>query len=113
MDVGALLCRPRGPACDECPVQSHCAWGGDADTPDPAVGSSGVSTRQARFEGSDRQARGRLLSALGDGPVERARLAAIMQRDPATAERLAAALIDDGLCRPDRQPNWLTLRLPD
>jgi A/G-specific adenine glycosylase len=46
-----------------------CAWtiAGRAD-PDPAIGSAGVSTRQAPFEGSDRQARGRVLEALGAGP---------------------------------------------
>jgi A/G-specific adenine glycosylase len=113
MDLGAVVCRPRQPACGECPVRSTCAWGGDANTPDPAVGSSGVSSPQARFEGSDRQARGRLLKALGAGPVERDRVAAIMQRDRATADRLVTSLIDDGLCRADRLPKWLTLRLPD
>ena len=39
--------------------------------PDPAVGSADVSVRQARFEGSDRQARGRLMKALSAGPVPR------------------------------------------
>ena len=113
MDLGAVLCRPREPACDECPVRPECVWRGAVDTPDPAVGSSGVSTRQAPFEGSDRQARGRLLKALGDGPVGRDRIAAVMQRDPATADRLAGSLLEDGLCRADRFPDWLTLRLPD
>jgi len=68
MDLGALVCRPT-PKCTACPLRSSCAWSrtGCAD-PDPAVGSAGVSTRQARFEGSDRQARGRVLKAVGDGP---------------------------------------------
>jgi A/G-specific adenine glycosylase len=112
MDLGAVLCRPRHPACAVCPVAAHCVWRGD-DAPDPAVGSSGVSSRQAPFEGSDRQARGRLLKALADGPVERERVATVMQRDQVAADRLVGSLLDDGLCRADRLPDWLTLRLPD
>mgnify|MGYP001812248073 FL=1 len=68
MDLGALVCRPV-PRCDECPLSDTCVWkvAGRPD-PDPAIGSAGVSTRQAPFEGSDRQARGRVLQALGAGP---------------------------------------------
>ena len=68
MDLGASVCRPV-PRCDECPLSDACAWTitGRPD-PDPAIGSAGVSTRQAPFEGSDRQARGRVLQALGAGP---------------------------------------------
>jgi len=113
MDLGAIVCRPRDPGCGECPVRSACAWAGDVEAPDPAVGSSGVSARQARFEGSDRQARGRLLEALVDGPVRRAQVAGVMQRDQPTADRLVCSLIEDGLCQPDRLPNWSTIRLPD
>ena len=98
MDLGAMLCRPATPGCDECPVRQRCAWRGDADVPDPAVGSSGVSGRQARFDGSDRQARGRLMKALSAGPVDRADVASIMQRDETTATRLLTALVGDGLC---------------
>lgn len=108
MDLGAVVCRPRDPGCDECPVRRRCAWAGDPRRPDPAVGSSGVSTKQARFEGSDRQARGRLMKALGDGPVAVDDVAAVMQRDEATADRLVADLVNDGLCT----RNGPTLHLP-
>lgn len=100
MDLGAVLCRPANPRCQECPVRRRCAWHG-SDAPDPAVGSSGVSTRQARFEGSDRQARGRLMQALSSGDVDRAEVAGIMRRDDPTAERLLAALIAEGMCEID------------
>jgi len=67
MDLGAVVCRPV-PKCDACPVGDVCAWNraGRPD-PDPAVGSAGVSARQAPFEGSDRQRRGLVLAALGGG----------------------------------------------
>ena len=108
MDLGAVLCRPTQPRCGECPLAARCAWvrtGG----PDPAVGSAGVSRRQARFEGSDRQARGRLMKALSAGAVTRSEVASVMQRDEARATRLLAALVDEGMCQTD----WLTVRLPD
>ncbi|MGA9278495.1 MAG: A/G-specific adenine glycosylase [Ilumatobacter sp.] len=68
MDLGAVLCRPQ-PLCAECPVATSCAWSvaGHPD-PDPAIGSAGVSVTQARFEGSDRQRRGRVMAALNAGP---------------------------------------------
>jgi A/G-specific adenine glycosylase len=106
MDLGAMLCRPAAPACGECPVQPMCAWAG-GDDPDPAVGSSGVSGRQGRFDGSDRQARGRLMLALTAGPVDRAAVAEIMQRDVSVAERLVRDLAAEGLCL--ATPTTLTL----
>ena len=68
MDLGATRCRP-SPRCDECPLAPSCEWhlAGHPE-PDPAAGSAGVSTRQARYEGSDRQRRGAVLRALHDGP---------------------------------------------
>jgi A/G-specific adenine glycosylase len=98
MDLGAVLCRPSDPACDACPVVARCAWHG-TQLDDPAVGSSGVSGKQARFDGSDRQARGRLMKALSRAPVTVSDVASVMQRDQPTAERLLDDLIREGLCR--------------
>lgn len=97
LDLGAEVCRARAPRCRECPVAAWCAWRGDGD--DPARGSAGVSGGQARFEGSDRQGRGRLLRALQVGPVGDGQLAATMgwPDDPQRAERVAASLVVDGL----------------
>lgn len=98
MDLGALLCRPTA-LCTDCPVAARCAWRGEG--PDPSVGSAGVGTAQGPFEGSDRQARGRLLKALGRGAVESSSLAEVMGRPRAIADRLAAALVEEGLVRRD------------
>ena len=97
MDLGAVLCRPTAPACGECPLRDACAWRGSDTEPDPAVGSAGVSGRQARFEGSDRQARGRLMKALTVGSVRAADLPAVIGRSAGEAERLVAGLVADGL----------------
>lgn len=72
LDLGATVCRP-APDCARCPVADGCTWrGGSAqpgNLPDPAAGSAGVSRRQAKFDGSLRQARGAVMAALADGPV--------------------------------------------
>jgi A/G-specific adenine glycosylase len=87
MDLGASVCRPT-PRCERCPIAASCSWhrAGHPE-PDPAVGSAGVSTRQAPFAGSDRQARGLVLAALRDGPR------------PASDfdSRILSTLVSDGL----------------
>ena len=99
MDFGATVCTARSPGCGGCPVKRQCAWAGSAERPDPARGSAGVSGKQARFEGSDRQARGRLLAALVDGAVPVGAVPSVMQRDAALASRLLTDLVAEGLCR--------------
>jgi A/G-specific adenine glycosylase len=106
MDLGATVCRPR-PMCEECPVAFSCAWrgagagdGGDSDD-DPSVGSAGVSVSQPRFEGSDRQARGRLMKALVGRAVSIDDVAEVMGRDEQVATRLLGALLDEGLVTRD------------
>jgi A/G-specific adenine glycosylase len=105
MDLGAVVCRPT-PHCDVCPVEHRCAYRGVGS--DPAIGSSGVSTTQSRFDGSDRQARGRLMQALQAGALAGDRVAAAMQRDVATSERLLSDLVRDGLVVSD----GASVRLP-
>lgn len=100
MDLGATVCRARTWACADCPVAPWCAWrGGAGAADDPAVGSAGVSGGQSRFEGSDRQGRGRLVDALRRGAVPPERLAAVMgwPGDQARAERVARTVVADGL----------------
>ncbi len=68
MDVGATLCRPT-PCCEQCPLAAGCVWRlAGHPLPDPAVGSAGVSVRQAPYAGSRRQARGAVLRAVHGGP---------------------------------------------
>jgi A/G-specific adenine glycosylase len=105
MDLGAVVCRPGTPSCAECPLVDTCAWHGEGD--DPAVGSAGVSRTQARFEGSDRQARGRLMRALSAGQVAAADVAVVMGCASDRAERLVTSLMADGLVVGDGR--WLRL----
>jgi A/G-specific adenine glycosylase len=112
LDLGATRCRPRTPACGECPVAASCSWfvAGRPD-PDPAVGSAGVSGGQSTFEGSDRQGRGRLVDALRLGPVRLDDLGAAMgwPDDAERSRRVAAGLVADGLAEIDDEGS---LRLP-
>ena len=78
MELGQTSCRARAD-CDSCPIEQLCPSTGTADVI--------ASPRQARYEGSMRQRRGRLLRALTtDG-------AAPWDDDPDAAESLVA----DGL----------------
>ena len=87
---------PRAPRCEACPVHHSCAWRGGPGS-DPAVGSAGRVRSQSRFEGSDRQGRGRLVDALRRGPVADVATAAGWPEDPERAERVARTLVADGL----------------
>jgi A/G-specific adenine glycosylase len=104
LDLGATVCRSRSPCCGECPVSAWCGWyQSGLPAPDPAIGSAGVSGGQSRFEGSDRQGRGRLVDALRRGPVSPGDLAGTMgwRDDPDRAERVAATVVADGLAALD------------
>lgn len=100
MELGGTVCRRRRPRCETCPVRPGCAWAAAGlVAPDPADGSAGVGTGQPRFDGSDRQGRGRLVEALCRGPVARSDLPAVMgwPDDRARAVRVAESLVADGL----------------
>jgi len=110
MDLGAVLCRPTSPLCGDCPLRDACAYRGTGD--DPAIGSANVSVAQSRFEGSDRQGRGRLMKALGVSPVHADALATTMQwpDQPERATRVATTLVVDGLATFDETTG--TFQLP-
>ena len=113
LDIGALRCRPQAPVCTGCPVRRTCAWARASwPAPDPAAGSAAVSTRQAKFEGSARQARGRLLRAVQQGTVAPLGLSAAAglegQADAqARARAVADSLVNDGLLELDGAGNWV------
>lgn len=111
MELGGTVCLRRRPRCTSCPVRGTCAWAAAGlAPPDPAVGSAGVGAGQPRFEGSDRQGRGRLVEALCHGPVAVDDLPTVMgwPDDPARADRVAVGLLDHRLAVRD----GAVLRLP-
>jgi A/G-specific adenine glycosylase len=94
MELGAVVCLPRAPRCDACPIAAQCAWR-LAGYP-PYLGPRGA--RQPRFEGSDREARGRVMAELraSEVPVTEAELAVVLP-DADARERILAGLLADGL----------------
>ena len=111
LDLGATVCTARTPRCSSCPLVSGCAWraagGGDPDgpVPDPARTTAGTSRPQARFAGSDRQGRGRILAALrsGQGVAADELDRVTMWGDEERSRRVADALVTDGLAVWDDQ----------
>ncbi|KRA22383.1 adenine glycosylase [Microbacterium sp. Root61] len=94
MELGAVICTARSPRCDACPIRHACAWVA-ADSPD----TGDTRRRQARYEGSDRQARGAVLKALRDAapravPID---AAAATWPDSHQRDRAIDSLIADGL----------------
>jgi A/G-specific adenine glycosylase len=96
LDLGAQYCTS-SPRCDVCPVAHVCKWHLEGG-PDPAPRSAGVSRPQPIFEGSDRQARGRILAVLREGPrAMRQLLGAMGSVDPTRGVTLVDELVADGL----------------
>ncbi|MGT2424713.1 A/G-specific adenine glycosylase [Amnibacterium kyonggiense] len=94
MELGAIVCTSRAPRCGECPLAEACAWrrAGSPDAEGPPA------RRQARFEGSDRQLRGRVMAELraSDVPVTEAELTRVLP-DPDARARILLTLERDGL----------------
>jgi A/G-specific adenine glycosylase len=100
-DLGATVCTGSRPGCPACPLRRQCAWHrAGMPGPDPWRASP-LTRRQSAFAGSDRQGRGRLLQALRLGGVRAGDLAAACgwPDDGPRAERVAAALVDEGFAR--------------
>jgi A/G-specific adenine glycosylase len=96
MELGALVCTAASPRCGGCPVATDCAW---LAAGRPAPGPS--RRRGQRYDGTDRQCRGRLLAVLraaGD-PVSRADFDAVWP-DRAQLARALDGLVADGLVDP-------------
>jgi A/G-specific adenine glycosylase len=95
MELGALVCTARSPRCGDCPVAGSCAW--------LRAGRPPAARRRPtqKYDGTDRQARGRLLAVLRDstGPVHRSSLD-LAWPDPLQRARALDALVADGLVEP-------------
>lgn len=105
MELGAIVCTARAPRCDACPIAHVCAWraAGYPDTGD-------TRRKQARYEGSDRQARGAILRALRESAAHELAMDAVASDWPDAAQRDRAidSLVADGLI----EASDGTLRLP-
>lgn len=105
MELGALVCTARAPACTECPLRSRCAWVAAGSPPD-----AGPPRKTQAWEGTDRQCRGLIVGALREAssPVAITDLAGRWP-EPEQFDRAVAGLVADGLI--ERDADGL-LRLP-
>ncbi len=96
MELGALVCTAASPRCADCPVSRDCAWLAAGRPPGP-----GAAGRSQRYDGTDRQCRGRLLAVLRDrdAPAERVDFDAVWA-DQAQLARALDGLVADGLVDP-------------
>ncbi len=94
MELGAVVCTARAPRCSECPIAVACAWR-SAGYPEF---TGARKPTQKRYEGSDRQVRGRILAELrsADIPVSETELESVTT-DAAQRSRALAGLLSDGL----------------
>ena len=93
MELGALVCTARAPRCGSCPIAEECRWRA-AGHPVPTA----LPRRAQAFEGTDRQARGRLLARVrdADAPVSLRSLESAWP-EPTQRERALRGLLSDGL----------------
>ena len=103
MELGALVCVARSPACDACPIADRCAWraAGYPEHDGPRA------PKQARFAGSDRQVRGLVMAELraSDVPVPRSEIDMVWP-DAVQLDRAIASLVRDGLAVGDDAVGW-------
>lgn len=118
MDLGATICRPR-PLCDRCPVRDWCRAAPQwallpPDAPRP-------TRSQGKWEGSNRQYRGRILRALGALPhgdamplplLGTAVRAGYTEADAEWLLTLVRALASDGLVVLAGEAGECAVRLP-
>ena len=70
MDLGATVCRPRSPRCQECPLRSWCRFAAltlAADGGRPASPPA-IHSRRPRFDTTNRWLRGRIIQRLREAP---------------------------------------------
>ncbi|MDO4762378.1 MAG: A/G-specific adenine glycosylase [Corynebacterium sp.] len=97
MELGALICRPV-PLCEQCPVQQLCTWQ-ILGCPKPSAEEvERAKGRVQKFNGTDRQVRGKIMHVLrtATSPVSRAELAQVWP-DAAQFDRCLFSLVEDGL----------------
>jgi A/G-specific adenine glycosylase len=97
MDLGRVVCRPRVPRCDRCPLHPWCLFA--------AAGRTGRgSTRHGTaFEGSSRQARGAVVRTLRTrGPLTREELASSTGLAPGRVDAALDSLLRDDIVQGTR-----------
>jgi A/G-specific adenine glycosylase len=92
MELGALVCSARSPACEACPLAGRCRW--------RLAGSPPGEPRRAvqAWHGTDRQVRGRIMATLRASSLPVAESSfTTAATDPHQVRRCLVSLVADGL----------------
>lgn len=110
MELGALVCRARAPQCPQCPIAQRCVWQQAGRPGDEHAGRR----RTQAWQGTDRQARGRVMAALREEDRITCEAAARLWPDAAQRDRILTSLEADGLAEAERdsQGTAVAYRLP-
>ena len=93
MEIGALVCTARAPACPRCPLARRCAWRAAGRPPAP----DRPGRRSQRYVGTDRHVRGIILGlARAGGVIDRTGIEAAWP-DAEQRQRALSGLVSDGL----------------
>ena len=98
MELGAIICTAREPLCTRCPIVNDCNWFSQGKP------NSNIPKKvQARYEGSVRQERGRILKILREHKNSTT-LKQIMQQSPdqQQCETALIQLLDEGMIETNR-----------
>lgn len=97
MELGALICTSKKPACTRCPVANRCRWR-SLDYP-----SSERIKRSQSWHGTDRQCRGTIIQALRENPRLSKREVILLWDVRPQVEKAILSLLEDGLIEEQRK----------
>lgn len=96
MELGALVCTATQPACGSCPLADSCAWLAAGSPPPTAEELAGKKVQ--KFEGTDRQVRGKIMKVLREAPEPVPQEAIdVVWPDAPQRSRALYSLLKDGL----------------
>ncbi len=100
MELGAVVCTATKPKCPQCPLEKTCAWV-SAGKPEPSAAELKRKKVQ-KFEGTDRQVRGKIMKCLREAPkpVPRSDID-LLWADQVQLSRALYSLLQDRLAEQD------------
>ncbi len=90
MDLGAMICTARNPRCGKCPVKNSCRW---LELGSPKEQSL---TKKVKWQGSDRQCRGRILQYLRENTQSSLSTLQSLWSEQSQFEKCLSNLIEEG-----------------
>ena len=112
MELGALVCSATKPACEMCPVKSQCRWVALGKPAPSAEENAAATGRVQKFQGTDRQVRGKIMAAVRGSDFINHKDMLILWDDKIQLERCLQSLLEDGLIETNENSKARSFRLP-